>query len=247
MKREFVKTSNARLFDGHVRLAQQRGAREGGLLALTGRPGEGKTRTLQAWAAEVGAVMVTAQVDWTPRKMIIEITEKLGLEITRGYERRMEEMIAKGSITIIVDEAGFTLDHKAACLEKLRGITDKSSTLLVLVFMTHDISRLFAASLKQLKDRISTECNFQKSTLEDVALVCSQLGEVAMDPALIEHIYKKTDACMRLVVNAITRIEIAAKARPEGQRNSPMTLADIKGLELFHVLGQPNRTNHKGA
>lgn len=244
MKREFVKTSNARLFDGHIRLAQQRGAREGGLVALTGRPGEGKTRTLQAWAAEVGAVMVTAQVDWTPRKMIIEIAEKLGIEITRGYERRMEEMIVKGSVSIIVDEAGFTLDNRAACLEKLRGITDKSSTLLVLVFMTHDISRLFAANLKQLKDRISTECNFSKSTLDDVVMVCTQLSEVPMEPALMEHIYKKTDACMRLVVNAITRIEIAAKARSQDQCNSPMKLADIKGLELFHVLGNATR---KGA
>jgi len=103
MKREFVKTSNAALFDAKIKEAQLRGARESGLVALTGRPGEGKTRTLQAWAAEVGAVMVTAQVDWTPRKMIIEIAEKLGIEITRGFERRMEEMIVKGNISIIVD------------------------------------------------------------------------------------------------------------------------------------------------
>jgi len=244
MKREFVKTSNAALFDAKIKEAQLRGARESGLVALTGRPGEGKTRTLQAWAAEVGAVMVTAQVDWTPRKMIIEIAEKLGIEITRGFERRMEEMIVKGNISIIVDEAGFTLHDRAACLEKLRGITDKSSTLLVLVFMTHDISRLFAANLKQLKDRINNECNFKKSTLEDVALVCSQLGEVPMDPLLVKHIYEKTGACMRLVVNAITRIEISAKLRPEATRHTPMTLADLKGVELFHVLGQASR---KGA
>ena len=241
MKREFVKTSNAQLFEAKIKEAQQRGARESGLVALTGRPGEGKTRTLQAWAAEVGAVMVTAQVDWTPRKMIVEIAEKLGIEITRGFERRMEEMIVKGSISIIVDEAGFTLDNKAACLEKLRGITDKSSTLLVLVFMTHDISRLFAANLKQLKDRINNECNFKKSTLEDVALVCNQLSEVVIDPALIKHIFDKTDACMRLVVNAITRIEIASRMRLDAQRSAPMTLADIKGVELFHVLGQSAR------
>ncbi|MDD2883282.1 MAG: ATP-binding protein [Rhodoferax sp.] len=241
MKREFVKTSNAVLFEAKIREAQQRGARESGLVALTGRPGEGKTRTLQAWAAEVGAVMVTAQVDWTPRKMIVEIAEKLGIEITRGFERRMEEMIVKGNISIIVDEAGFTLQNKAACLEKLRGITDKSSTLLVLVFMTHDISRLFAANLKQLKDRINNECNFKKSTLEDVALVCAQLSEVPIAPDLVKHIHDKTDACMRLVINAITRIEIAARVRPEATRNNPMTLADLKGVELFHVLGQAAR------
>lgn len=241
MKREFVRTSNAVLFESKIREAQLRGARESGLVAVTGRPGEGKTRTLQAWAVAVGGIMVTAQVDWTPRKMIIEIAEKLGLEITRGFERRMEEMIAKNNISIIVDEAGFTLQNRAACLEKLRGITDKSSTLLVLVFMPHDVSRLFAANLKQLKDRINNECNFQKSTIEDVALVCNQLSEVPIAPELIKHIYDKTDACMRLVVNAITRIELAAKARVESEQNKPMTLAHVRGVELFHVLGQSVR------
>lgn len=244
MKREFVKTSNAALFDIKVREAQMRGARESGLVAVTGRPGEGKTRTLQAWAAEVGAVMVTAQVDWTPRKMIVEIAEKLGLEIKHGFERAMEEMIVKGSISIIVDEAGFTLANKAACLEKLRGITDKSSTLLVLVFMPRDISSLFATNLEQFNSRINARCDFKKSTLEDVALVCSQLSEVSINPVLVKHIYDKTDARMRLVVNAITRIEISAKSRPEATRNSEMTLADLKGVELFHVLGQ---TSRKGA
>ncbi|MDD2811669.1 ATP-binding protein [Rhodoferax sp.] len=241
MKREFVKTSNAALFDAKIREAQLRGARESGLVAVTGRPGEGKTRTLQAWAAEVGAVMVTAQVDWTPRRMIIEIAEKLGLQIKTGFERAMEEMVVKGNISIIVDEAGFTLANKAACLEKLRGITDKSSTLLVLVFMPRDISSLFAVNLEQFNSRINARCDFKKSTLEDVALVCGQLSEVPIAPELVKHIFDKTDARMRLVINAITRIEISAKLRPEAVRHTPMTLGDLKGVELFHVLGQTTR------
>lgn len=236
MKREFVKTSNAKLFRSHIMAAEQRGSQEAGLVALMGRPGEGKTRTLQNWSAEVGAAMLTAQVDWTPRRMLIELADKLQVEPVRGFERRMEEMIAAKGIAIVVDEAGFALDNGAACLEKLRGITDKSSTLLVLVFMPRDIARLENPRVAQLASRISTRCEFQKSTLEDVALACSQLAEVPVGPDLVAHIYERTDASMRLVLNAIARIEGAARMRPEDQRTAPMTMASIKGMDLFKGL-----------
>lgn len=244
MKREFVKTANAKLFRNHILAAQNRGARESGLVAVTGRPGEGKTHTLHNWMMEFGAVMLTAQVDWTPRRMLMDLAEKLKIDATRGYERRMEAFIAEKDITIIVDEAGFTLANNAACLERLRGITDKSSTLLVLVFMPHDISRLDAPRLKQLRDRINTQCEFQASTLEDVALACAQLGEVPIAPDLVSHILKQTDGCMRLVMNTIARIEGAARMRPPESRAVPMGMNDIKGADLFKGLVRPGR---KGA
>ena len=86
MKREFVKTSNAKLFRNHILAAELRGSRESGLVSLIGRPGEGKTRTQQNWSAEVGAAMLTAQVDWTPRRMLLELAEKLRVEPVRGFE-----------------------------------------------------------------------------------------------------------------------------------------------------------------
>lgn len=244
MKREFVKTSNAKLFRRHILAAEQRGSRESGLVSLIGRPGEGKTRTLQNWSAEVGAAMLTAQVDWTPRRMLLELAEKLLVEPVRGFESRMAAMIAEKAISIVVDEAGFALDNGAACLEKLRGITDKSGTLLVLVFMPRDITRLEHPRVAQLESRICTRCEFQKSTLEDVALACSQLAEVPVAPDLVAHIFERTDASMRLVLNAIARIEGAAHMRAEDQRAAPMTMASIKGMDLFNGLV---RSVRKGA
>lgn len=244
MKREFVKTANAKLFRNHILAAQNRGARESGLVAVTGRPGEGKTHTLHNWAAEFGGVVLTAQVDWTPRRMLLDLAEKLHIEPTSGYERRMEAFVAEKDITIIVDEAGFTLANNAACLERLRGITDKSSTLLVLVFMPHDINRLDAPRLKQLRDRINTQCDFQASTLDDVSLACAQLSEVPIAPDLVTHILKQTEGCMRLVMNAIARIEGAARMRAVESRVNPMGMSDIKGADLFKGLV---RTTRKGA
>lgn len=241
MKREFVKTANAKLFRNHILAAQNRGARESGLVAVTGRPGEGKTHTLHNWASEFGGVVLTAQVDWTPRRMLVDLAEKLHIEPTSGFERRMEAFIASKDIAIIVDEAGFTLAHNAICLERLRGITDKSSTLLVLVFMPHDINRLDAPRYKQLRSRISTQCDFQASTLDDISLACAQLSDVPIAPDLIAHILKQTDGCMRLVMNTIARVEGAASMRPASLSATPMGMDDIKGADLFKGLGRSGR------
>lgn len=244
MKRAFVKTANSKMFRSSIAEAQARGARESSLVAVTGRPGEGKSHTLNNWASEFGAAILTAQVDWTPRRMLLDLAEKLLITPTSGFERRMEAVIAAKDISIIVDEAGFTLANNAICLERLRSITDKSSTLLVLVFMPHDITRLDVPRLKQLRDRISTTCEFKKSTLDDVAMACAQLTDVLIAPDLAANIHTHTDGCMRLVLNAIARVEGEARLRPADQSNTPMSLADIKGLDLFKGLGRAGR---KGA
>jgi hypothetical protein len=241
MNRAFVKTKNAKLFDSKVASAQQRGAREGGLVVVTGRPGDGKTRTMETWTSIVGGIMLTAQVDWTPRRMMVEMAEKLGIDTKAGFEGRMQSMIVKGNISIVVDEAGFCLDNKAACLEKLRGITDKTTTLLILVFMARDVHRLTQSNVEQLGSRVNARCDFAKNSAEDIAGACLQLSEVPISAELAEHIHQKTDGSMRLAVNAIARIEAVARMRPTEQHSTPMKVADIKGLELFHVLGHAPR------
>ena len=175
MKREFVKTENSKRLRAHVALQQNRGSQESGWIVVYGRPGEGKTRTLHNWASENGALMVTAQVDWTVRRMMLEFADKLGIEPTTGFERRIEEVIATEEIPIILDEAGFTLQRSAACLERLRGITDKTCTIVVIVvivMMEQDVPRL--ARRTQISSRARL-CEFQKSTLADVAAACDQL------------------------------------------------------------------------
>ena len=90
MKREFVKTENAKRFRAHVALQENRGSQESGWIVVHGRPGEGKTRTLHNWASENGALMLTAQVDWTVRRMMVELADKLGIEPSTGFERRID-------------------------------------------------------------------------------------------------------------------------------------------------------------
>lgn len=237
MKRQFVKNTNARNFQTYVAKMEKRGPQEAGLLLVTGRPGDGKTTTLYNYAGSVNAVMLTAAVDSTPRRLMIELADKLGIEVTRGYEREIEAVIARNGTTLILDEAGFALSNNAACVEKLRSITDKTLTLLVMVVMKHDMSKLNQPRLKQLADRIGDICEFKRASLEDVQMACIQLGEVPMAPELVAHIHRSTDGSMRQVLNAICRVEETALRRPEAQRGDIMTLADVKGVTLCNDFG----------
>lgn len=232
MKRIFVNNANAKNFALYIKKMDKRGPLEATTLLVTGRPGDGKTKTLHNYAGGVNAVMLTATVDSTPRRLMVELAEKLGIEVSRTYEREVEEIIQRNKTTIILDEAGFALANNAACIEKLRSITDVTMTLLVLVIMKHDMSKLNQPRLKQLADRIGDICEFKRASLEDVQLACTQLGEVPMAPDLVEHIHRSTDASMRQVLNAICRVEEVAKFRPEAQRGDIMTLADVRGVTL---------------
>ncbi len=238
MKRQFVRNTNARDFDAAIAQMKRRGPQESGLLLVTGDPGAGKTCTLHHHAGKVRAVMLTAGVDSTPRRLMVELAEKLGVEVSGNYQRQVEEYIARNATTIILDEAGFALANNAACVEKLREITDKTLTLLVMVVMSHDMTKLSQPRLKQLADRISGVCQFKRASLEDVALACSQLGEVPMAPDLVAHIHKATAGSMRQVLNAICRVEEEAKLRPEAQQAIEMTRAAVRDITLCDNLGQ---------
>lgn len=240
MKREFVKTENARRFRSTLAMLQGRGALEAGMLLVVGRPGEGKTTVLHNWAAEVGAVMLTAQEGWTPNRMLHELAEKLGLEPTRGYERKVEEVIAREEIALVLDEAAFALNNAAACLERLRGITDKSLTPLVMAAMEGDRPKF--ARRMQIASRISFVCEFVKATVADVQLACNQLSEVPIGPDLAERIWRETDGRMRLVMTAIARLEAVGRARAADLQGQPLSVADVRGLPLCEDFNRASRS-----
>ena len=206
MKQEFVRTENSKRFRAEIAMLERRGALEAGWLLVTGRPGEGKTKTLHNWAAEVGAVMLTAQANWTVTRMMEELAAKLGIEPVRGYQAKVAETIGAEDMPIVVDEAQFALHDAAACMEVLRGITDKSGTMLIAVTMDHEVPRFNRR--EQIGSRFFRKCQFQESTMADVGAACAQLAEgVTIEPDLIERIHSETGGRMRLVLNAISRIE----------------------------------------
>ena len=233
MKRLFVKTENARRFRTGIAMLESRGAAESGLMLVSGRPGEGKTTTVMNWAAEVGAAQLTAYPNWTPGCAMRELAAALSVPVERGYEARVGELIAEHEIPIIVDEAGYALAKNASALERLRAITDKSGTVMVMVMMEQHYATL--SRIGQLASRITWSVEFKPSGLPDVAAACAQLAEgVTFADDLIARIHHETGARMRLVMQAISRCE--AVARHNGQNT--ISLADMKGAPLcedFHA------------
>lgn len=238
MKREFVRTENAKRFRAAIAMLEARGAQEAGWLLVTGRPGEGKTTTIHNWASEVGAVMLTAQADWTVTRMREELAAKLGIEVSRGYQAKIGEAIALDEVPIIVDEAQFALHDGASCLEVLRGITDKSKTPLVAITMESEVPKFNRRT--QIGSRFFHQCDFRASSEADVIAACAQLAEVEIADDLALRIHADTSARMRLVMNAIARVEQVARRLDKAHINAD----DVKTLPLveeFQRLGARKR------
>jgi DNA transposition AAA+ family ATPase len=229
MRKEFVQTANAARFRAALESKAQRGAAESSHLVVHGRAAEGKTRTLHHWASDCGAVMVTGYPCWTPRRMLAEMAAKLSLPTRGAWEEALEERIGEEEIPIVVDEAGFALADNAACLERLRRITDKSGTVLVYVVMERDMARL--RQFEQLTSRAAM-CRFAPSTLEDVQAACQQLAEVEIEPDLAARIHRESGARMRLVIDAIDVAERVALAAGKQRVGA----ADLKGYVLCEDL-----------
>lgn len=225
MKKEFVKTENHKRFMTALAQKAAHAAAESNLVVVRGRAGDGKTCTMHHYAAGAEAAMLTANPSWTVRRMMLELAGKLSIPTSGAWEAAVENAIAADEIPMIVDEAGFALADNAACVERLRSITDKSGTLLVLVVMERDMERLLKHD--QITSR-ATLCAFTASTVGDVKAACAQLAEVQIAEDLAERIHRDTGGRMRLVVEAINLVEAMTLAA--GKRRAE--LADVKGIAL---------------
>lgn len=225
MKKIFVKTDNDKRFHAALALKRTRGAAESAMLVVHGRAGDGKTRTLHNWAAAVGAVMLTAHPGWTVRRMMVELADDLGIVVKGAWEAAVEARIAAEEIPLVIDEAGFALADNAACLERLRAITDKSGTTLVLVVMERDMARL--RQHDQITSR-ATLCPFAPASRADVRAACAQLAEVEIADDLVERILRDAGARMRLVLEAINIAERVG----QGAGKKRVAAADLEGYEL---------------
>lgn len=227
MKKEFVKTENDVRFRAALvqKAKETRAASESGGLVVFGRAGDGKTRTLHNWGASVNAAVLTAYPGWTPRRMLMELAAVLAIPVAGAWEQAVASQVAAEEIPIVVDEAGFALANNAACLERLRSITDKSGTLLVMVVMQSDMANL--KRYDQITSR-STMCQFHPSTVADVAAACAQLSAVTIEPDLVQRIYKDSGARMRLVIEGIS---VAERVGLQTGKSS-VKAADLKSFML---------------
>lgn len=226
MKTHFVRTQNyVRLLAG-MTVLEQRGSRESGGMVITGRPGDGKTTNLKHWGASCGAVFATCTQGMTPGRLVEALADRLALPNTRYIDEAIGERLTLDQTPVLLDEAQFALADGAACLERLRSITDKSGTPFILVLMERDLWRI--GQREQISSRIACRVEFRPTEVDDLDRVCQQLADVAIAHDLVKRIHADTQGRMRSVLNAISRIEIAARSLGK----TAVEAADLHGVVL---------------
>lgn len=231
MRKLFVRTSNYERFQAAVTAVENRGAAEAGMMLVFGQPGYGKSEVLTNWAVDAGAVFLRANVDWRPRYFLVELAKALAVD-TRGNSEqlfnRLLAVIATQQIPLVIDEAEFTLSGQAAVLEKIRDFSDRTETMVVLVGMA-DIQKNIAKH-QQISSRIAQVVEFAPASLEDVALACKQLAEVAIAPDLVAEIHRQSNGRMREVMNAIATVERVGRMNGLAQ----VDVAAVEGMSITH-------------
>jgi len=231
MRKQFVKTENYSRFTAGIAAVEQRGAAEAGMMLVHGAPGFGKSHIVGHWAAEVGAVFLRANVDWTPKYCLVELAKAMRVDPSGSAQQlfsRLLERVVETQTPIVIDEAEFTLHQNAAALEKVRDLSDRAEVTVVLIGMER-IQQTIARH-RQLSSRIAQVVEFVPSTPADVGQACKQLADVAMSPALVAEVHRLSGGRMREVLNIIASIE--RLARLNGLDS--VDVADLEGVPLAH-------------
>lgn len=213
----------------------QRGAPEASWVLVEGDPGYGKSKLLWRHLMRNRAArpaMIRAKADWTPKWMLTELADVMGVERKRTTENLMrailEDLMEKQSrpgFCIMVDE----IDHAARnvkVLESLRDLTDTSECILIASGMRGISSKLKAHS--QIHSRIDQFVEFLPATVKDVRLMCDGLSEVKIADDLVEEIQRRTQGRLRIAMGCIARVEAFGKR----SRLNTVSLADFGDRQL---------------
>lgn len=229
MKDHFVKTSSYQAFEAGVNKAQARGALESTNVLVFGPPGTGKTENLHHWATQNDAIMLRANEGWTPRQFLIELAKKTALDAGGGtaalFERLLGYMVQQ-QIPLVIDEVNFCLADNAAVMEKIRDFSDRTETLVIYAGDERVIPKI--GRHVQIASRFAAVVEFKMATLDDVAMLCKELAEVAIAPELVAEIHAKSGGRVRSVLDAIAVAERVGK-----KAGGKVGINDLVGMELL--------------
>lgn len=245
MKKELVKTSNYERFRTGVTAVENRGAAEASLMLVVGEPGFSKSVIVERWAVEKKAVYLRAKVEWTPSRFLGELAESLAVDTggkTKEVFGRVISAIGRNQTPIVVDEVQHTLANRARVLEAIRDISDLTETLVVLVAGEERVLPKIAR-FPQIRSRIAKVVEFMPATVDDIARCCAELAGVEVARDLVEEIHRQTDGRMRDAINAIARIEQAAKRNGQKKVNA----ADFAGKALVEDWQARRPAGRRGA
>lgn len=249
MRNVFVETSNVREFYASLKKLDDRGAEEACLVVVDGKPGLGKTTTLNRWVTQTGSIYLRAQVGWDYSWFIQEVLAELSVDpkSIRGKRNQFARMVSElqdrayraalrdKTFGIVIDECDL-VSSRAEIMEAIRGISDLKHLPTILVGMgtLRDNLRRFP----QIESRGPNKCTFLPATIEDARALIRERCEVPVAEDLIQYVWRASRGFNREMLDAIAHIErfgLRAEIDDDG-----VTLADMAGQPIM-----TDRTNGK--
>lgn len=206
-----------------VQAVEARGAAEASWLLVQGDPGFGKSRAMLKLAMLKKAALVRVKAATTPRWLLCDLADELGVarhHRTQELEEAIITELMQRPRMLIIDE-GDSAARKTDVLETLRDITDTAE--VVLVFSAMKGAGAIMRRHQHIYDRIHDTVTFGPATRHDVVQMCAQLTDVEIAPCLADRIHETSGGKLRLVRNAIARVEAF------GKRQRGKVTADLWG------------------
>ena len=239
MRSNFIQTKNTQRFlDGMGKL-EKRGASEACFMVIDGKPGLGKTRTLNSWATKNNCIFIRAKKQWTPNWMLSELLDALHIDPNHMFKKMFTQAIKAldsryvqaqrdgGNLAIIVDEADH-ISRKLDLLETLRDLTDHLEIPVILVGMGKVRDNLTKAP--QIASRVGQYVQFTPLDFDDCKLFINGISEIPADDSLIGFTERHSLGFSREMKEAVVNIE------KFGKRNGLelVSLKDMRGELLMN-------------
>jgi len=240
MKPTFVETSNVREFYGALKKVNERGAQEACMVVVDGKPGLGKTTTMNRWVTQTGSIYLRAQPGWDYIWLLDELLTELSVDpksirgkrpkfarILHELKERAERAVFQDKVFgVVIDECDL-VSSRAEIMEGIRGISDLRflPTILVGMGSLRDNLRRFP----QIESRSPNKVEFKPSTLEDTRALINGRCEVPIADDLVEFVWKRSRGYNREILDAIAHME----------RFGLRINIDQTGLTVADMAGQP--------
>lgn len=240
MKPTFVETANVREFYAALKRVNERGAEEACLVVVDGKPGLGKTTTLNRWVTQTGSVYLRAQKGWDYSWFIQELLAELSVDpkSIRGkrdrFARALSELQDRAERAAFQDKTfGLVIDEcdlvssRSEIMEAIRGISDLKflPTILVGMGTLRDNLRRFP----QIESRAPNKVAFLPASLEDARALIDGRCEVRVADDLVKFVWQRSRGYNREILDAIAHIE----------RFGLRADVDEAGVTVDDMVGQP--------
>ena len=244
MRNVFVETSNVREFYASLKKLNERGAEEACMVVVDGKPGLGKTTTLNRWVTQTGSVYLRAQKGWDYGWFVQDLLAELSVDpkSIRGKRERFARVLCElqeradraalrdKTFGIVIDECDL-VSSRGEIMEAIRGISDLKflPTILVGMGTLRDNLRRFP----QIESRAPNKVAFTPATIDDARALIVERCEVPVAEELIQYVWRASKGFNREILDAIAHIE----------RFGLRADIDEGGVTLADMAGQPIMTD----